>query len=369
MRVGAVRQNVYFRTCQEQAIIHSFLKTMILRSFPHTLYFKHPFKIAHGTRSSTPIVIVELEYEGMIGYGEASMPPYLGESHATVLSFLEKAASVLQNADPSKTESLLRSIDQIAPGNPAAKASIDIALHDLQGKLMKRPCWKSFRVDRDKTPYTTFTLGIDSREMMIQKLAEAEDYKILKVKLNGEQDKLTIETIREYSNKPIAIDVNQGWKSKEEALGMIEWLADKNVLLVEQPLRKELLDDARWLFERSPLPVFADESVQRFNDIDLIKECFHGINIKLMKCTGLHEAFRMIKRARELQLKILIGCMSETSCAISAAAQLTPLADYADLDGCLLMKNDLFQGIQFINGRITLNDLPGIGAVKKVEGQ
>lgn len=340
---------------------------MILRFSPHTLYFKHPFKIAHGTRLSTPVVITELEYEGWIGYGEASMPPYLGETHETVISFLKKAAPVLNTADPLKLESIMKTIDTIAPGNAAAKASIDIALHDLKGKLLQRPCWKLFDTDRTKTPYTTFTLGIDKKEIMIQKLQEAEEYKILKVKLNGEQDRLIIETIREHSNKPIAIDVNQGWKTKEEALHMIEWLADQNILLVEQPLPKDRLEDAHWLAERSPLPVFADESIQRLSDMDSIQNCFHGINIKLMKCTGLNEAYNMIKRARELGLKILIGCMSETSCAISAAAQLTPLADYADLDGCLLMKNDLFEGIQFIKGKITLNDLPGIGVIRKKE--
>lgn len=338
---------------------------MILRFSPHTLYFKHPFKIAHGVRSSTPIVIIELEHEGVIGYGEASMPPYLGESHESVLSFLEKAAIILHQVDQLNIELILQSVDEIAPGNPAAKASIDIALHDLRGKIMNEPCWQSFHADKNNTPYTTFTLGIDSREMIIQKLAEADDYKILKVKLNGEHDQAIIDTIREHTNKPIAIDVNQGWKSKEHALEMIEWLADKNVLFIEQPLKRDLLEDAQWLFERSPLPVFADESVQRLNDIDRIRDCFHGINIKLMKCTGLNEAYRMIKRGREFGLKILMGCMSETSCAISAAAQLTPLVDYADLDGCLLMKNDLFNGIAFINGKISLNDLPGIGVVRR----
>ncbi len=146
---------------------------------------------------------------------------------------------------------------------------------------------------------------------------------------------------------------------------MIEWLTDKNVLFIEQPLPKNNFDDAAWLFERSPLPVFADESVQRFSDINNVKDCFTGINIKLMKCTGMHEAYKMIKRARELNLKVLIGCMSETSCAVSAAAQLSPLVDYADLDGPLLIKNDLFDGIEFVNGKITLKELPGIGLVEK----
>ncbi|HSH68172.1 MAG TPA: dipeptide epimerase [Bacteroidia bacterium] len=337
---------------------------MILRFSPQTLYFKHPFTIAHGTRSFTPIVIVEIELDGFIGYGEASMPPYLGENHETVLEFLKKAAAVLLSANPFEIEAIMKTIDDIDEGNTAAKASIDIALHDLKGKLINEPCWKTFGAKKDDTPYTTFTLGIDITAVMAQKITEAGDFKILKVKLDGKSDKQIIETIRKHTDKPIAVDVNQGWKEKEEALKMIEWLADKNVLFVEQPLFKNNMDDCHWLFERSPLPLFADESVQRFTDIDRIKNCFHGINIKLMKCAGMHEAYKMIDYARQLQLQILIGCMSETSCAISAAAQLTPFADYADLDGCLLMKNDFFKGVEFIEGKITLNNLPGIGVCR-----
>jgi L-alanine-DL-glutamate epimerase-like enolase superfamily enzyme len=334
---------------------------MTFKFTPYTLYFKHPFKIAHGTRSSTPIVITELEHNGLVGYGEACMPPYLGESHDTVLAFLKKASPLLFSADPLQIEPIMKSVDALAPGNTAAKAAIDIALHDLQGKLLKKPCWKMFGADKAKTPFTTFTLGMDTPEMLVTKIKEAQDYKVLKVKLNGEQDKAIIQTIREHTDKPIAIDVNQGWKSKEIALEMIEWLSYKNVLFIEQPLLKDNLEDAHWLYERSPLPLYADESVQRYADIALVKNCFHGINIKLMKCTGMLEAHQMIVRAREYQLKVLIGCMSETSCAISAAAQFTPLADYADLDGCLLIKNDVFNGIKFIKGKITLNELPGIG--------
>jgi L-alanine-DL-glutamate epimerase-like enolase superfamily enzyme len=338
---------------------------MKFRFTPHTLYFKHPFKIAHGTRSATPVVITELEYKGLIGYGEASMPPYLGENHDTVLAFLKSAMPLLLSADPLQIEPVMKAVDALAPGNTAAKASIDIALHDLQGKILNKPCWKIIGGDKADTPFTTFTLGMDTPEMLATKIKEAEDYKVLKVKLNGDQDKLIIETIRAHTDKAMAIDVNQGWKSKEDALNMIEWLASKNVLFVEQPLLKDNLEDARWLYERSPIPLFADESVQRLADMARIRNCFHGINIKLMKCTGMLEAHQMILRAREYQLMILMGCMSETSCAISAAAQLAPLVDYADLDGCLLVKNDLFNGIEFVNGKITLNELPGIGVSMK----
>lgn len=339
---------------------------MKLTYTPYTLYFKRPFKIAHGTRSSTPIVITELEHDGITGYGEASMPPYLGESHESVTSFLKNAAACIARfKNPFDLETILNEIDRIAVHNTAAKASVDIALHDLIGKLKNKPCWQLLNADKNNTPYTSYTLGIDEPEIIKQKIEEGNEYKILKVKLNGENDKQIIDCIRSISNKPIAIDVNQGWKDKHLALEMIHWLKDKNVLFIEQALPKNNYDDAYWLFERSPLPLFADESVQRYPDIDALKDCYHGINIKLMKCTGMYEANKMIVRAHALKLKILIGCMSETSCAISAAAQLSPFADHADLDGHLLISNNLFDGITFIDGKIILNDMPGIGIVQK----
>lgn len=335
---------------------------MLLTYFPQTLYFKYPFKIAHGVRSSTPVVIIKLEYEGIVGYGEASMPPYLGESHETVISFLEKAKPVLADLSiPFDMEEVLRTIDQLAEKNTAAKAAIDIALHDLLTKMQDQPVWQYYRADPSQTPYTTFTIGIDNPDVITKKVKEGEAYKVFKVKLNGEDDQLIVNTIRNSTDKPIAVDVNQGWKDKEQAIRMIEWLNTKNTILVEQPLFKNNLDDSYWLYQRSPLPIFADETVQRLSDIASVKDCFHGINIKLMKCTGLHEANKIIHEAKKHELKILIGCMSETSCAISAAAQLTPFANYADLDGALLIKNDLFNGITFNEGKICLNKKSGIG--------
>lgn len=335
---------------------------MLLTYFPQTLYFKYPFKIAHGVRSSTPVVIIKLEHNGYVGYGEASMPPYLGESHESVITFLEKAKPILADlAFPFDMEEVLREIDLLEEKNTAAKASIDIALHDLMGKIRNQSIWEYYKADPQQAPYTTFTIGIDSPDVITQKVKEGEPYKVFKVKLNGENDQLIINTIRNSTDKPIAVDVNQGWKDKEQAIRMIEWLNTKNTILVEQPLPKNNLEDAYWLYQRSPLPLFADETVQRFSDIESVKDCFHGINIKLMKCTGLHEANKMVHEAKKHQLQILIGCMSETSCAISAAAQLTPFADYADLDGALLIKNDLFNGITFNEGKICLNKKSGIG--------
>ena len=326
------------------------------------LYFNRPFKISHGIRSFTPIVLTQIEHEGLIGFGEASLPPYLNETQESVFLFLNKAAKLLASYSSSlNLENIITDIDNIAPFNTAAKASLDIALHDLIGKINNKPCWQFFNCNKENTPYTSYTLGLDKIEVMIEKVAEAESFKILKVKLNGENDKKIISEIRNITNKPIVVDVNQGWKNKYLALEMIFWLKDNNVLFVEQPMPKNNLDAAAWLFERSPLPIFADESIQRYEDMDAVKDCFHGINIKLMKCTGMQEAYKMIKKARELKLQLLIGCMSETSCAVSAAAQLSPLVDFADLDGPLLIANDLFKGIKFLDGKIILNELPGIG--------
>lgn len=304
----------------------------------------------------------------MIAYGEASMPPYLGESHQTVITFLEKAKPVLEReADPQQIESILQTIDVLAIGNTAAKASIDIALHDLAGKMQNKPWHTIWNLDAAKTPFTTYTIGMGESSLIDQKIKDAEPYKILKVKLGSANDKEIIETIRSFTGKPIVVDANQGWTDKYFALDMIEWLNERNVLFVEQPLPKTSRDEMAWVTEHSPLPTIADESVQRLVDIEKAKGVFTGINIKLMKCTGMHEAYEMINVARKNELKVFIGCMSETSCAVSAAAQLTPLADWADLDGPLLIKKDLFSGITFEDGKIKLNDSPGIGVIPSSE--
>jgi len=308
-------------------------------------------------------MMVEVEQDGITGYGEASMPPYLGESHATATAFLSKV-DLSKYPDPFRLEDILRDVDAIAPGNYAAKAAVDIALHDWLGKKMGYPWHRIWGLDPAKTPVTTFTIGIDTKDIVRQKVKEADIYKVLKVKLGRENDKEMIETIREVTDKPIRVDVNQGWKDREFALKMIEWLATKGVEFVEQPMPKEQVDDIAWLRAKSPLPLIGDESVVRLADIRKAIGVFDGINIKLMKSTGMHEAYRMIATARALGMKVMIGCMTETSCAISAAAQLSPLADYADLDGALLISNDLFSGASIVDGKVTLTDRPGIGATK-----
>ena len=339
---------------------------MILRFTPYTAELRHAFTIATASRTSTPGMLVEVEHDGVIGYGEASMPPYLGETQASAAAFLARV-DLGRFPDPFQLGEILPAIDALAPGNTAAKAAVDIALHDWIGKKLGAPWHRIWGLDPAKAPVTSFTIGIDTPDIVRQKTREAAPYKIIKVKLGRDPatDRALIDAIREVTDRPITVDANQGWPDRTDALRIIEWLATRGVLFIEQPMPKENPDDTAWLRERSPLPLIADESVQRLPDVRRALGVFDGINIKLMKCTGLREAHKMITLARALGLKVMLGCMTETSCAISAAAQLSPLVDWADLDGALLIKNDLFAGTTIVGGKITLNDLPGIGVVKR----
>jgi L-alanine-DL-glutamate epimerase-like enolase superfamily enzyme len=339
-------------------------KTLKLSYHPFLLNLKHTFSVSFLSRNETPVVLTEIEYNGKVGYGEASLPQYLGETQESVMDFLSKI-DFSQFEDPLDIEKLLIHIDNIEEGNNAAKSSVDIALHDLIGKLLKIPLFKYFGLTKPVNAYTSYTIGIDNKEITKAKIDEAKNFKYLKIKLGTKNDKEIIETIRSATNKPLYVDVNQGWKDKQEALEMIEWLGEKDVILIEQPLPKENIDDIAWLNEKSPLPIIADESVKRLNDIDNVKDIHSGINVKLMKSTGLREALLMINKARDFGLKVMLGCMTETSCAVSAAAHLSSIADWIDLDGPLLISNDLFDGISYINGEIKLNKLPGIGLTKK----
>lgn len=330
---------------------------------PYTLELKHVFTLASSSRTTTPVMLTKIEYDGITGHGEASMPPYLGESHESAAKFLSKV-DLSQFRDPFQLENILEYIDNIDSLNPAAKASVDIALHDLVGKLIGKPWYKIWGLDREKTPFTSFTIGIDTSEVVKQKVKEAEEYKVLKVKLGRDRDKEMIETIRSVTNKPIVVDVNQGWKDKQFALDMIHWLNERDVKMVEQPMPKEMVDDMAWLTEKSPLPTFGDESVQRIPDVIKAHGVYSGINIKLMKCTGLREAHKMMTLAKSLGMQVMLGCMTETSCGISAASQLSPGIQWADLDGALLISNDPFEGTKVIDGKVLLNDEPGIGISK-----
>ena len=337
---------------------------LTLRFKPYELQLKHVFTLASGSRSTTPVMLTEIEFENIVGYGEASMPPYLGESHETANSFLTKV-NLAQFNSPFLMEDILAYVDQLAPGNYAAKASVDIALHDLVGKLIKQPWYRIWGLNPEHTPNTSFTIGIDKPEIVKEKVREASPYKILKVKLGQANDKEMIQTVRNETDKPICVDVNQGWTDRNMALEMTQWLKDQGVVFVEQPMPKTAIDDTAWLTQNSPLPIIADEAIQTISDFKKVQGVYSGINIKLMKCGGLRAAYTMISMARALDMKVMIGCMTETSCAVTAAAQLSPLVDWADLDGNLLISNDVFEGILIKDGKIILPDRPGIG-IKKI---
>ena len=334
---------------------------MHLKFFPYELELTHTFTVASYSRKTTPDVQVKIEYEGVTGYGEASMPPYLGQSVASVTAFLEKV-DLSQFTDPFQLEDILAYVDSLSEGDSAAKAAVDIALHDLVGKLMGQPWYRIWGLDPAKAPSTTYTIGIDTADVVREKTLEAAGrFNILKVKVGLDTDEEMIRTIRSVTDVPLAVDANQGWKDRSKALDEILWLAEQGIVMVEQPMPVTQLDDIAWLTERSPLPIFADESIQRLKDIPGLVGAFSGINIKLMKCTGMREAWKMVSTARALGMKVMVGCMTETSCAVSAAAQLSPAVDFADLDGNLLISTDRVSGVRVVDGKLTLPADPGIG--------
>ena len=333
---------------------------LILRFKPYELKLKHSFNLAKSSRTTTPDVQVELEYDGIIGYGEASMPPYLGESVESVTKFLS-SLDLAQFTDPFRIDDILSYVDGVAPANRAAKASIDIALHDLLGKIMGQPWYKIWGLSPEKIHPTSYTISNGTPEEVQEKIKESERFRVLKVKMGVPGDKELVETIRKATDRPLCVDANQGWKSKEEALEMCHWLKERGCIFVEQPLDKEWMDETAWLRERSPLPIIADEAFQRLPDILRFQGVYDGINIKLMKSTGLHEAYKMAILARSLGMKIMLGCMTETSCGIAAAAQLSPMVDWTDLDGNVLIANDRFEGLIFEDGKVIPADRSGLG--------
>ncbi|MDF3077987.1 MAG: dipeptide epimerase [Sphingobacteriaceae bacterium] len=336
---------------------------MKITATPYELELRHPFTIAKFSRTSTPIMLVEISYEGCTGHGEASMVPYMGENIETASAFMAKLDLSWAKL-PFDYDEIIAYLDSIAAGNPNIKAAVDIALHDLQGKLDNKPCFEYFGAEQTKMPVTSITIGIDTPEVVLKKVKEAGPCKVIKVKLGRDTDKELINTIRSVSDKPLYVDANQGWADREAGLDMVFWLQEQGVVLIEQPMAKENIDDNAWITERSPIPIIGDESVQRLADVEKAKGVYHGINMKLMKSAGMHEGYKMIRKAKELGMSVLIGCMSETSIGTLAGAALAPLCDWADLDGPFLTRNNPFKDPEFKDGKWVLSDLPGLGLKK-----
>jgi L-alanine-DL-glutamate epimerase-like enolase superfamily enzyme len=326
----------------------------------YNLELKHPFSIAKFSRTSTPVMLIRLSYENIEGYGEASMVPYMGENAETAVAFLKKV-DWNRFVHPFNFEEILDYLDSIEKAHPAIKAAIDIALNDINGKLLNKPCYEIYGADPSKMPVTSYTIGIDTAEVIKEKVADANGFKVLKIKLGRDNDKELINTIRSVSDLPLYVDANQGWTNKKQAIEMIYWLHDQGVQLIEQPMDKADLEGNAWLTGRSPIPILADEAVQRLSDLEGLRGAYHGINIKLMKSGGIYEGHQMILKAKSMGMKVLIGCMSETSCATQAGMALAPLCDWADLDGPWLTKNNPFTAPKMIEGKYQLNQLPGLG--------
>ncbi len=338
---------------------------MELTSIKYTIELKHQFSISYSSRKTTPAVLIKIDDGKHTGFGEASLPPYLKETQDSVLEFLSKIKlrEIISAEDLNELDD---EINSLALNNYAAKAAVNIALNDLLGKKLGVSVHGLFGIENnDIEKHTSYTIGIDEETVLRKKINEAADHKILKIKLGTENDKKIIKIIRDETDKPLFVDANQGWKDRVFALEMIEYLCEQNVIIVEQPMPVYKYNDSMWLKEKSSLPIIADEAFQSFDDISKIKDSYHGINIKLMKCGGINKALKIIIEAQKLNLKIMLGCMTETSCAVSAAAQLSHFADYLDLDGNLLISNDPFESSCCKNGIIKLSDKPGLGISEK----
>jgi len=326
---------------------------------PIDLKLTTPFRIARGVQTVASNSIVQINHDGYTGYGEAAPDEFYGEDVETVLACVARFAGNLGN-DPFAIEDVMNQLDKIIRLNPAAKAAVDMALYDLVGKMLGVPLYKLLGLNAAHAAHTSFTLGIDSPTEMAKKALKAIDYPILKVKVGTRHDLDNIKAIREVSQAVIRVDANTAWTAKE-AIQAINALAPYTIEFVEQPVAPRDLAGLKLVRENVPLPIIADESCVTVEDIPRVAECVDGINIKLMKCGGLRHALKMIHVARAHNLRVMIGCMIESSLAITAAAHLTPLVDYADLDGHLLIDNDPYVGVGVLNGKLVLPEGPGLG--------
>lgn len=341
-------------------------KKMKLSYSIYDISMVHTFNISGFSRDVAQSILVEISYDGQVGYGEAGLPPYMiGQNAQTAADFIKKV-NLEQFSNPFILEDILNYVDSLEEGMSCPKAAIDIALHDLIGKLLDKPVYELWGYNKVTTPLSSFTIGFDSEDMVRTKIEEASRFKLLKLKLGKDEatDKMMVRVAREITDKMIYVDANQGWKDKYYALDMIGWLTDYDITFVEQPMPKNMCDDMAWLTSKSPLPTMADEACQRLCDIRNLYQQYSGIVVKTLKSTGLREGKKMIETAKALGMKTMIGCSTETSCAISGAAQLSVMTDYADTDGNLLISNDCFSGMKIVDGKVTLNNKPGIGVVK-----
>lgn len=332
------------------------------------LLLRHTWTISRNSSDFKDNVFVRLERDGVTGWGEAAPNVRYEESAEQTITAIEKARPLIEAGDWLHYVDLRTQWEGAIPDESCACAALDIAILDWVGRKLKVPLYRLFGLDAAKTPVTTFSIGIDTPEAIRRKVREAKDFPVLKIKVGTKDDERIIAAVREVTDKPLRVDANEGWRDKELALERIRWLQERGVELIEQPLPAAMIEETAWLRERVEIPIIADEAVKRAGDIPKLAGAYDGINIKLMKAGGIQEAMRMIQVARAMGLKIMLGCMIESSVAISAAAQISPLVDYADLDGNLLISNDPFVGVGAKDGKLVLNDRPGLGVRERAEG-
>ena len=326
------------------------------------LNLKRAFTISRRSSNFRETVRLSLTHQGITGWGEAAPNPRHGEEVHMVTRVFEGLQHHSFTSDPSHPETFLEEASQLTGHVFSAQAAIDMATHDWYGKKLGRPLHEIWNIPADKPLRVSMTISIDSPENSAERALEASEFKVLKVKLGSPRDRENILAIREVTSTPLWVDANEGWKDREQALEMIQWLdAQGGVELVEQPLPADRHEDLPWLKNKSPLPLIADESFSGLKDLEGIEQAFHGVNIKMAKCGGLSPARKIITEARKKGLLIMLGSMVQSSCGIGAGCQIAPLVDFVDLDCNLLLTNDPFDGHPVRDGYIYLNNLPGTG--------
>ena len=332
---------------------------MKVSCFPYHLKFHHPFTISKGTKTHQPTLIVELEYFGIKGYGEAPAIPYYDITVEKMIGDLESKRSLVEKFAFTVPERYWHFLHHLFPQNPFLVCALDIAAWDLYGKMQNQKLCHLWGGDVSKNPVTDYTIGIDTVDKMVSKLKE-KPWPIYKIKVGTEDDIGIVKALRANTNAVLRVDANAGW-DLETALKLIPQLNELGVEFVEQPLSKDNWEDMKRLYNQSSLPLYADESCVFEQDVEKCKGHFHGVNIKLTKCSGLTPARQMIKKARALEMKIMIGCMNESTVGSAAIAHLLPFIDHVDMDGPLLLEEDVATGIQYDFGSIIYSDKPGLG--------
>ena len=323
------------------------------------LPLKYQFEVAYSKKTIAKNVLIKFNHDGISGYGESAPSYFYNENAESVGKFVKNAMPYLGD-DPYNVGYIMDQLNANFDGNYAAKAGINLALLDWIGKKKGVPVQALFDIQSKQDMVTSFTIGIDTIEVIKEKVLDAEDMPVLKIKLGTDQDYKIVETIRSLTGKPLRIDANEGW-SREEAVEKINWLETQNVDIVEQPLPARDIENMKWIRERVNLPLFADESVKTGSDFEKLTGAFDGINVKLMKCGGITEAVKMVRIAKSMGFRTMLGCFIESSLAITAAAHISPLFDYVDLDGALLLQSDPFKGVMIEKGVISLPQRPGFG--------